>query len=103
MEAWGRHLSRPTCQVLPHDHYKTKTLLCQFEKLFRRDKNKNTLAGSHREDKSLLKYDDMKFPHCKIIDEQLCNPSSQNIEREKEKRKTHSGGWLPSCYFQLVM
>jgi hypothetical protein len=40
-------------------------------------KKKYTLAGSHREDKKLIKvYDDMKLPHCKIIDEHsACNQS----------------------------
>jgi len=40
MEAWGRHL-RPTCQVLPHDHYKTKTVPCEFENLFKRDQKRH--------------------------------------------------------------
>jgi hypothetical protein len=49
-------------------------------------KKKPHLLGPIEKDKSLLKYDDMKLPHRKIIDEHSAiNPSSQNVEREKEK------------------
>jgi hypothetical protein len=73
-------------------------------KICLRETKKDTLAGSHREDKSLFKYDDMKFPHCKIIDEHSAIHHHQMLRGKKKKEKqTHSGGWLPSCYFQLPM
>jgi hypothetical protein len=58
-----------------------------------RPKKENTLAGSHREDKSFLRYDDMKFPHCKIIDEHFAIHHYKMFEREKGKRQKKTPFW----------